>query len=137
MIYALFEIHSRFLQHCWYLFVNDLRTCREILMLRFAHFFRKLFVTENFVAFSMYVTIILLWWWPTKTMMTDHDNDHTTVVLRITYYDDIITILKTMVRGKFWVMGGSTGDDSYDHTITDKVQAYRWLNSLIMFGNVL
>merc|ERR1712172_34672 len=27
-------------------------------------------------------------------------------------------------RGKFWVMGGSTGDDSYDHTITDKVQAY-------------
>ena len=31
-----------------------------------------------------------------------------------------------MVRGKFWVMGGSTGDDSYDHTITDKVQAYRW-----------
>ena len=21
-------------------------------------------------------------------------------------------------------MGGSTGDDSYDHTITDKVQAY-------------
>ena len=23
-------------------------------------------------------------------------------------------------------MGGSTGDDSYDHTITDKVQAYRW-----------
>jgi hypothetical protein len=27
-------------------------------------------------------------------------------------------------RGKFWVFGGSTGDDSYDHTITDKVQAY-------------
>ncbi len=26
--------------------------------------------------------------------------------------------------GKFWVLGGSTGDDSYDHTITDKVQAY-------------
>ena len=29
-----------------------------------------------------------------------------------------------MIRGKFWVFGGSTGDDSYDHTITDKVQAY-------------
>ena len=27
-------------------------------------------------------------------------------------------------QGKFWVFGGSTGDDSYDHTITDKVQAY-------------
>ncbi len=27
-------------------------------------------------------------------------------------------------HGKFWVLGGSTGDDSYDHTITDKVQAY-------------
>jgi len=27
-------------------------------------------------------------------------------------------------RGKFWVFGGSTGDDSFDHTITDKVQAY-------------
>lgn len=27
-------------------------------------------------------------------------------------------------QGKFWVLGGSTGDDSYDHTITDKVQAY-------------
>ena len=25
---------------------------------------------------------------------------------------------------QFWVLGGSTGDDSYDHTITDKVQAY-------------
>ena len=41
-------------------------------------------------------------------------------------HDDIITMMTTMVRGKFWVMGGSTGDDSYDHTITDKVQAYRW-----------
>merc|ERR1719499_2119369 len=30
----------------------------------------------------------------------------------------------TFYRGKFWVLGGSTGDDSYDHTITDKVQAY-------------
>jgi len=30
----------------------------------------------------------------------------------------------TFFRGKFWVFGGSTGDDSYDHTITDKVQAY-------------
>ena len=29
-----------------------------------------------------------------------------------------------LFRGKFWVFGGSTGDDSYDHTITDKVQAY-------------
>ncbi len=28
-------------------------------------------------------------------------------------------------RGKLWVLGGSTGDDSYDHTITDKVQAYQ------------
>ena len=28
------------------------------------------------------------------------------------------------LQGKFWVFGGSTGDDSYDHTITDKVQAY-------------
>lgn len=27
-------------------------------------------------------------------------------------------------KGKFWVMGGSTGDDSFDHTITDKVQIY-------------
>lgn len=27
-------------------------------------------------------------------------------------------------KGKFWVLGGSTGDDGYDHTITDKVQAY-------------
>ena len=25
-------------------------------------------------------------------------------------------------RGKFWVFGGSTGDDSFDHTITDKVR---------------
>ena len=24
-------------------------------------------------------------------------------------------------KTKFWVLGGSTGDDSYDHTITDKV----------------
>ena len=24
-------------------------------------------------------------------------------------------------RGKFWVFGGSTGDDAYDDTITDKV----------------
>ena len=24
-------------------------------------------------------------------------------------------------RGKFWVFGGSTGNDNYDHTITDKV----------------
>jgi hypothetical protein len=24
-------------------------------------------------------------------------------------------------KSKFWVLGGSTGDDSYDHTITDKV----------------
>ncbi len=31
----------------------------------------------------------------------------------------------TFFRGKFWVFGGSTGDDSYDHTITDKVQAYK------------
>ena len=23
--------------------------------------------------------------------------------------------------GKFWVFGGSTGNDNYDHTITDKV----------------
>merc|ERR1712038_2057235 len=30
----------------------------------------------------------------------------------------------TFYKGKFWVLGGSTGDDSYDHTITDKVQAY-------------
>ena len=30
----------------------------------------------------------------------------------------------TFYRGKFWVLGGSTGDDSYDHTIVDKVQAY-------------
>jgi len=27
-------------------------------------------------------------------------------------------------QSKFWVLGGSTGDDSYDHTITEKVQAY-------------
>ena len=27
--------------------------------------------------------------------------------------------------GKFWVFGGSTGDDSYDHTITDKVSVHR------------
>eukprot|EP00096_Caligus_rogercresseyi_P006745 TRINITY_DN2353_c0_g1_i1.p1 TRINITY_DN2353_c0_g1~~TRINITY_DN2353_c0_g1_i1.p1 ORF type:complete len:788 (-),score=160.43 TRINITY_DN2353_c0_g1_i1:106-2409(-) len=27
-------------------------------------------------------------------------------------------------QGKFWVFGGSTGDDNHDHTITDKVQAY-------------
>ncbi|XP_059095761.1 uncharacterized protein LOC131890438 [Tigriopus californicus] len=27
-------------------------------------------------------------------------------------------------KSKFWVLGGSTGDDSYDHTVTDKVQAY-------------
>ena len=26
-------------------------------------------------------------------------------------------------KSKFWVLGGSTGDDSYDHTITDKVSA--------------
>lgn len=25
-------------------------------------------------------------------------------------------------KGKFWVFGGSTGDDNYDHTITDKVR---------------
>ena len=24
---------------------------------------------------------------------------------------------------KFWVLGGATGDDSYDESITDKVQA--------------
>jgi hypothetical protein len=24
-------------------------------------------------------------------------------------------------KGKFWVFGGSTGNDNYDHTITDKV----------------
>ena len=27
----------------------------------------------------------------------------------------------TFYKGKFWVLGGSTGDDSHDHTITDKV----------------
>jgi hypothetical protein len=32
--------------------------------------------------------------------------------------------MSVVFRGKFWVFGGSTGDDSYDHTITDKVQAY-------------
>jgi N-acetylneuraminic acid mutarotase len=32
---------------------------------------------------------------------------------------------KSNFQGKFWVFGGSTGDDSYDHTITDKVQAYQ------------
>ena len=25
-------------------------------------------------------------------------------------------------NGKMWVFGGSTGDDSFDHTITDKVE---------------
>jgi len=30
----------------------------------------------------------------------------------------------TFFRGKLWVLGGSTGDDSYENTITDKVQAY-------------
>ena len=28
--------------------------------------------------------------------------------------------------GKFWVFGGSTGDDSYDHTITDKVDCFSY-----------
>ncbi len=28
-------------------------------------------------------------------------------------------------KSKFWVLGGSTGDDSYDHTITDKVLNYK------------
>ncbi len=32
-------------------------------------------------------------------------------------------------QGKFWVFGGSTGDDSYDHTITDKVRG------LIMYSS--
>ena len=27
-------------------------------------------------------------------------------------------------RGKMWVFGGSTGDDTKDHTITDKVSIY-------------
>jgi hypothetical protein len=27
-------------------------------------------------------------------------------------------------KSKFWVLGGSTGDDSYDHTITDKVRSH-------------
>ena len=30
----------------------------------------------------------------------------------------------TFFKGKLWVFGGSTGDDSFGHTITDKVQAY-------------
>ena len=28
-------------------------------------------------------------------------------------------------KGKFWVFGGSTGDDSYDDTVTDKVHPCR------------
>ena len=28
----------------------------------------------------------------------------------------------TFFKGKLWVFGGSTGDDSYEHTITDKVR---------------
>ena len=37
-------------------------------------------------------------------------------------------------RGKFWVFGGSTGNDNYDHTITDKVSSIefalliKWIN---------
>ena len=27
-------------------------------------------------------------------------------------------------RGKMWVFGGSTGDDTKDHTITEKVLIY-------------
>ena len=30
-------------------------------------------------------------------------------------------------RGKFWVFGGSTGNDNYDHTITDKVSLQKAL----------
>lgn len=30
-------------------------------------------------------------------------------------------------QGKFWIFGGSTGDDSYDHTITDKVNLFHQL----------
>lgn len=37
-------------------------------------------------------------------------------------------------RGKFWVFGGSTGDDSYDHTITDKV-FFRKLKFYTRFQN--
>ena len=47
------------------------------------------------------------------------------LIIQIDYINSCDTIGKTLFRGKFWVMGGSTGDDSYDHTITDKVQAYR------------
>ena len=28
-------------------------------------------------------------------------------------------------RNKFWVFGGSTGNDNYDHTITDKVGKFK------------
>ena len=34
-------------------------------------------------------------------------------------------------RGKFWVFGGSTGNDNYDHTITDKVSSIRF--AMLMF----
>ena len=30
----------------------------------------------------------------------------------------------TFFKGKMWVFGGSTGDDTKDHTITDKVPIY-------------
>ena len=35
-------------------------------------------------------------------------------------------------RGKFWVFGGSTGNDNYDHTITDKVS---WIKFALMMHN--
>ena len=45
-------------------------------------------------------------------------------MLELRKYILAIYVYTLFVRGKFWVFGGSTGDDSYDHTITDKVQAY-------------
>lgn len=41
----------------------------------------------------------------------------------------------TFFKGKMWLFGGSTGDDTKDHTITDKVWQYfvgnkrpKWVN---------
>ena len=36
---------------------------------------------------------------------------------------------------KFWVLGGATGDDSYDESITDKVFFYHFIISFKKYSN--
>ena len=36
---------------------------------------------------------------------------------------------------KFWVLGGATGDDSYDESITDKVFFYHFIISFKKYFN--